>query len=145
MNGQVVVDAGLAAKWLVNEVHTEKALALARTWARSGVQPVAPYLMPVEVSNVLYRRLVQGQISLEVATRLLGALLESGIELREPAGLHRMAIELAVQLRLDAAYDSHYLALAEILNCELWTADQRFFRVASPLHRRVRWLGSVEG
>lgn len=54
MNGQVVVDARLAVKWLLNEVHTEKAIALARSWTRSGVQPVSPYLMPVEVANALH-------------------------------------------------------------------------------------------
>jgi len=62
MNGSVVIDASLAVKWLVNEVHTERALSLARTWARAGIQPVAPYLMPVEVANALYRRALRGDI-----------------------------------------------------------------------------------
>lgn len=36
----------------------------------------------------------------------------------------------------------HYLALAEALDCELWTADERFYRAASSGHTRVRWIGS---
>ena len=145
MNGQVVVDASLAVKWLVNEAHTEKAFALALSWARSGVQPFAPYLMPVEVANALHQRVVRGQVSLEAATRLLESLINSGIGLREPAELHSKAIEMASKLRQGAVYDTHYLALAEILNCELWTADQRFYEAVRPAYERTRWIGTFKG
>ena len=37
--------------------------------------------------------------------------------------------------------DAHYLALAESFGCELWTADERFYRVASPSIENVRWIG----
>ena len=136
-----MVDASLAVKWLVNEVHTEKAFALAHSWASSDVQPAAPYLMPVEVANALHRRVIQREVSSSAAYLLLDGLLNSGIELREPAGLHRRAIELASRLRQAAVYDAHYLALGEALDCELWTADERFYRAASPFFA-VRWLGS---
>ena len=142
MNKRVVVDASLATKWLVNEVHTDKAFALARSWARSGIQPMAPYLMPVEVANALHRRVTSGQVSLGVATRLLESPVDSGIELREPVGLHHKAVKLASRLRQGAVYDAHYLALAEILDCELWTADQRFYQTVSSVHQRARWLGA---
>lgn len=142
MTGSVVVDASLAVKWIVNEVHSERASGLARAWARLGTQPVAPYLMPVEVSNALHKRVTRREISLEGATRLLDGLLGAGIELREPLGLHRRAVELAVQLRLDAVYDAHYLALAESLGCEFWTADERLYRAVSPSLAWVRWLGT---
>ena len=33
------------------------------------------------------------------------------------------------------------LALAATLDCELWTADERFFRAASAVSSNVRWLG----
>jgi predicted nucleic acid-binding protein len=144
MNGWVVVDASLAAKWLVNEIHTEKAYALARSWAEKGIQPVAPYLMPVEVANVLYRRALQGDISLETATSLLDGLMDAGIEYRQPQGIHHKAIDLAAQLQQDTIYDAHYLALAESLDCEFWTADQRFYKAAKKLSHRVKWLGSVD-
>ena len=49
-------------------------------------------------------------------------------------------MELAWELHQPAAYDAHYLALAEILDCEMWTADDRFFRAASSTSGRVRRL-----
>ena len=38
------------------------------------------------------------------------------------------AYEWALQLKRAASYDSSYLALAESLGCELWTADARLQR-----------------
>jgi len=137
----VVVDASLSVKWLVLESDSEEAYVLARSWAESGTQPVAPYLMPVEVANALHRRVIRGEITPEDAGDLLEGLLSSGIELVEPPRIHRDALALARTLGQDAVYDSHYLALAEALDCELWTADRRFHLAASARFRRVRWLG----
>lgn len=142
MNGLVVVDASLAVKWLISEIHSDKAYALARSWASQGKQPVAPYLMPVEVANALHRRVVRKEVTVEVATRLLESLLASGIELRETSRLHSRALELADQLRQEAAYDARYLALAEVLGCEFWTADERFYRAVGDQYGPVRWIGN---
>ena len=142
MNGVAVIDASLAVKWLLNEADSEKAFALANYWARTSTQPVAPYLMPVEVANVLHRRVVQRHLSIEMATRLLEALLESGIEFLEPSDLHSKALDLANRLQQGAVYDAHYLALAESIDCELWTADQSFYRTAVRSFARVKWLGT---
>ena len=60
-------------------------------------------------------------------------LMSLGIVFLGPPNIHGRALELATQLNQTAAYDSHYLALAETLNCALWTADARFYR-AAPRH-----------
>ena len=71
MSSVVVVDASLAVKWLVREIHSDKAYVLARAWVREEVFPMAPYLMPVEVANALYKRVIRKEISLQEATALL--------------------------------------------------------------------------
>lgn len=53
------------------------------------------------------------------------------------------AIEIAYATGQKATYDAFYVALAEMLGCELWTADERFWRAASPAIPFVRWLGEV--
>ena len=141
MNGFVVVDASLAFKWLVPEKDSDKARELARFWDSSGTQPVAPHLMPVEVANALHRRVIRDELALQDATRLMENLLATGISLRETPELHSRALELAHNLNQDAVYDAHYLALAETLGCELWTADVRFYRVSSLRVGNMRWLG----
>ena len=144
MNGRVVVDASLAIKWLVSEENSDKARAISRSWANAGIQAAAPYLMSVEVTNALHRRVVRAELTVEDATRLLEYLLASGIELRDEPGLQVRALQLASQLRQGAVYDAHYLALADILGCDFWTADERFYRAAEPLAQNVRWIGDFD-
>jgi len=55
--------------------------------------------------------------------------------------LHNRAWQLATQLNRPTAYDAHYLALAKILDCEFWTADQRLVNAAQSTLPWVHWLG----
>ena len=144
MNSYVVVDASLAIKWVLKEPYAEKALALASEWATAETRPVAPCLLLVEATNVLHRRAVKGHISPSQAKHLLAGLLNMGIEVRESPQIHLRALELAQELQRPAVYDTHYLALADILGCDLWTADERFFNSVKERQPRVKWLGEFE-
>lgn len=50
------------------------------------------------------------------------------LEFHAPPGMHQLAFALAADLNLPAAYDAHYLVLAELLGCEFWTDDQSLLR-----------------
>ena len=140
-----VVDASLAIKWLVNEEDSDKALALSIGWGEMGVQIEAPHLMLAEVANALHRKVVDGQLSLHAAMLSLENLRALGIKFHDPENIHAGAVRLAGQLGQGAVYDSVYLALAERLDCELWTADRRFYRAAgSAFPDRIRWLSEFD-
>ena len=141
MSEFVVVDASLAFKWLVEEENSDRATALARLWDNEGSQLAAPPLMPFEVANALHRRVLRGELTVGVAADLMQDLMSLGVAFHATPNLHSRALELASQLKQGAAYDAHYLALAESLGCEVWTADQRFHRAASSGVDNVRWLG----
>ena len=144
MTAFVVIDASLVVKLLIEEEHSDKVTTLLHSWNNEGVRPVAPYLMTGEVANALYRRVVGNDVTLGDATRLIERLMSFGIELRHPPNLTIMALQLAHRFRQGAVYDSHYLALAEILDCDLWTADERFFRVVAGSFSKVHRLSEVE-
>lgn len=141
MNGAVVVDASVAVKWLVREVYSDRAESLTRTWLRQGTRIVVPYLMLVEVSNALYQKARQGEIALDSAAGMVENLVSQDITLWETSGLHSRALELAAALDQPAIYDAHYLALAEIIDCDLWTADERFFRAGTGQFPNLHWIG----
>ena len=141
MSGYVVVDASVALKWVIDENQSGTARALARSWIDLQLQPVAPFLWAAELTNGLFRMVAHARISLDSALPLLTSLFDADVQLLEPPDLHTRAMKLAAELRQPAAYDAHYLALAEILDCELWTADERFFRAASNTFGRLRRLG----
>ena len=144
MSGFVVVDASLAFKWLVREEHTDEALTMLREWQNEDVILAAPHLLPFEVSNALHKRVTRGELSVEGAVDLIGNLLASQFELHQPWNLHGKALEIARRFRQAATYDAHYLALAESLDCELWTADEKFYRSVSQETGRVRWIGRID-
>ena len=143
MSEYVVVDASVAFKWLVEEEHSDKATALVRLWDGEGARLAAPQLMSFEVANALHRRVARGDFAVDVASGLMEDLMSLGIAFHHGPDLHRRALELASQLQQGAVYDAHYLALAESLGCELWTADQRFHRSVSAHIENVRWLGEA--
>ncbi len=67
---------------------------------------------------------------------------ELAVQLMQPPGLHRRAWELARHFGRPAAYDAHYLALAEMKGCPLWTADKRLFNAVRAELDWVHWLGN---
>ena len=139
----MVVDASVVTKWLADEDDSDKAHALLEAWDSEGMRPTAPGFLPAEVTNALHRRVVRRDLTVEEAAVLL-ARLAPRVELQEPPGIHARALQLASELGQGAAYDSHYLALAEALDCELWTANERFHRAASPAFPFVHALSEVD-
>ena len=104
---------------------------------------VAPFLLPVEVINALNRKAIRQLISMEEAARLAANLWDLGVQFRKPRELHKWAITLAVELQQNAVYDAHYLALAQSLECDLWTADKRFHQAAADDFPRVHLVGEM--
>ena len=51
--------------------------------------------------------------------------MDFAVELATPRGLHERALRLAQDYDRPAVYDMHYVALAQLAGCDLWTADQR--------------------
>jgi predicted nucleic acid-binding protein len=91
---------------------------------------VAPPLLWYEVTSVLRNRAHRGRLTLDESSEALEELLNLDVSIISPPHLHRMAWELATQLDQPTAYDAHYLALAQELDCPFWTADLRLYEAA---------------
>jgi predicted nucleic acid-binding protein len=104
----------------------------------------SPHLVASEVTNILRQRMRRGQprLSLAEATQLLQHFLGLPLELLGPAGLYELAIALADRHNLPAAYDAHYLALAQLLGCDFWTADQLLVNALGGSLPFVKWVGN---
>ena len=139
----VVVDASVAVKWLVSELDSDIAEQLLRQWARDNVEIAAPMMILTEVSNALFKKVRMQVISSSDVGRLLDQFMDSGITFQESVTMHQMAIGLALRLGEQDSYDCHYLALAESLDCEFWTADRAFYDVAHEKYPRVRYIRPI--
>jgi predicted nucleic acid-binding protein len=127
-------------KWLVDEIDRDQALRLYENVPLLGGTFVAPAHVLGEASSAIYKRVRQGGIVLEDALRLVDDLQALPILAMSPPGLHRRAFEIAARFQLKWIYDAFYVALAEIIGCELWTADEALHQAVREAHTNVRLL-----
>lgn len=140
-NSWICVDAGLVIR-LVADPADVTVHQLWEGWSAES-QPIgAPTLLFYEVTNALHQYQRHGLLTGESARLAQAAALDLPIELFGSIGLHRRALELAQSLSLPATYDPHYLAVAEDLQAELWTADRRLLRAVGSSLSWVRQAGS---
>lgn len=140
LTSPVCVDASFLVALLTPEPWSPKALALWERWAKAGVQVAAPGLLRYELTSALRRKTARGLLSHEDALRALKEGLALNLEFHDSPELSLRAFELATEFGWAAAYDAHYLALAERLGAELWTADERFVRAVRPSFPLVHHL-----
>lgn len=144
MNSRVCVDANLALKLVLVEEDSPKAQHLWETWVDAGVEVIAPPLLAFEGTSVICNKMYRGLVPPEEAELMFRAFHLLGVRFLYPNGLHEKAWELAKRFNRPQAYDSHYLALAEMLGLKLWTADARLHNVARHQLPWVKWLGDYE-
>lgn len=102
-----------------------------RHWQTENVRLVAPSLVYYELANVGFQMERHGRWTAATTNRLVAMVLSLPLETVGDAALHTEAIALARRLSLPATYDAHYLALAERLDCEMWTLDRKLERHAT--------------
>src|SRR4051812_48912480 len=133
----LVVDASVAVPWFWPPPESDRAEAL----LRSGEPLVAPDIIVAEITNAAWRAATFEGLSLQTAR---DAALESTrffSELVPSTRLKDRALAIALELR-HPVYDCLYLALAEMRNIELVTADKRLVRrcTNTPFAARVKPL-----
>lgn len=140
-NSWACLDASLVIR-LVADPKDESVRRLWEQWDAEGRHLAAPTLLYYEVTNALYQYQKRGLMSASSVRLALQAALSLPLRLHGEADLHQRALKLAERFSLPATYDAHYLALAEQLEAEFWTADRR---LAQAVHPALAWVHSVEG
>jgi predicted nucleic acid-binding protein len=121
----LVVDASLVVSALIDTGETGR-------WAESQLltgQLSAPHLMLVEVTNILRRSAIKGEITSDVASMAHADLLDLRVELFPYAPFASRAWELRGSV---TSYDAWYVALAEFLGSRVGTLDRKLARAAGP-------------
>ena len=133
----LVVDASVAVKWLLPEVHSPAA----RRILAVGQNLLAPDLLWAELGNVLWKRCRSGELTREETRDLLRDFRRLSVITVPVRDLVAEAMEIAVQFDR-SVYDSLYLALAVTRECRLVTADRAFYSSLkrTPLAASVCWV-----
>jgi predicted nucleic acid-binding protein len=127
----LVVDASVAAKWVLPEPDSPRAEALRRI----ENELIAPVLILAEIGNAIWKRTRKQELTAARAVESIGTATALIDRLHGLEPLVARATEIAVSLD-HSIYDCFYLALAERERVGLATADTRLASLA-------RTLGSV--
>jgi|SRR5579871_360216 len=138
----LVVDASVAVKWLLPEVGREEALHLQEHYQNETIDLIAPYLLVSEIANVLWKRERRGDLTAQAAQYCFQQFLLDCPVLVESAAVTRSALGLALAHKR-TVYDCLYLAWALARQCDLITADERFFRAMSTVFPCVKLLQAL--
>ena len=122
----IVVDASVLANVIGDDSADGQR---ARGEIRAGGPAAAPDLVDVETVAVLRRRWLAGTVSDGRFSTAIADLEQLGISRYPTLPLMRRAFELRANV---TAYDASYVALAELLGCELLTGDRRLAGAPGP-------------
>jgi len=126
MPKSLVVDANFAFRLLLPGPQQAVYRSLIAGWLRDGHDLYAPSLWLYEITSALGKAVRFGELAPEEGARLLALARTLAIHLVPPDDVQaRSAYDWTLRLDRAAAYDSFYLALAQSLECDLWTADRR--------------------
>jgi len=141
-NSRVCVDASLIVPILLPHPLSEKAEALLAHFREEDAILHAPALMAFEVVSTIRGFVHLNMISPARGEQAITQFLRMPIRLSSRSGIFPLALRLAEEFNRPRAYDTAYLALARILDCEFWTSDERLYNAVSPKLSWVKWIGN---
>lgn len=132
-----VVDASVAIKWFVPEIHSDAALRA----RHGGYRLHIPAFMMLELGNVLAKKIRRMELTRPEGDAILKELKHLPFQRHADERLFPAAYRLACETHR-SLYDCLYLALAEAVDGILVTADRKFYSAlaAGTYGRHVLWV-----
>ncbi|MHB8245648.1 MAG: type II toxin-antitoxin system VapC family toxin [Acidimicrobiales bacterium] len=122
----IVVDASILANVVGDDGDDGRR---ARQELRGMDRIAAPDLVDIQTVAVLRARWLAATISAQRFTEAVTDLVQMDLERVPTLRFVHRAYELRANV---TAYEAPYIALAEVLGCELWTADRRLANISGP-------------
>ena len=132
MTTSLIIDASFAYRLILPGPHQIRCQTLMQQWTQAGHNLQAPTLWFYEITSALVKTVHFGALTLTEGQKALQLAQKLNILLIQPdANQTQQAFDWSLRLNRAAAYDSFYLALAETLSAEFWTADRRLYHAVN--------------
>jgi predicted nucleic acid-binding protein len=133
-----VIDASVAVKWYLPEVHEQEATRL----LRGRHQLHVPELIFPEIGSIVWKYVRRGDISKTEGDQIVAAVARK----RWTVHTHKSTLKAAftgAEATGQTVYDWTYLALAISLSCKFVTADEKFYKALgkTTLRTNLKWIG----
>ena len=130
----IVLDASVAAKWLLpsrNEPFAAEAARVFDRYVAGEIGIVVPDLFWAELANVLWKSARLGRCTEPAARLSLESILDRGFPTVPSNSLVSHAFDIAIAFG-SSVYDAIYVALAVTSNRRFVTADEKLARAMAP-------------
>jgi len=139
---RIAIDASLAINFIIPaQPYHAQAVALLRSWAAEQASLIAPPLFESEADSVIRRYLYQGLLDQDAGKAAQDLLDALPVTIVQDTRVRMRARQIAETFNQDRVYDATYSALAELVGCEFWTADQVFHQAVKNGLDYVRFVG----
>ena len=138
---RIVVDASVVLKWYLSDENCGNfALEILDKYVSYNVEILAPSLLEYEVINGLLFAQKRGRIEEEALVAAVEGFKGLEIEQKTLSFFSLEVLHFSKSYDL-SAYDSCYLAVANIENAQLITADEALYNKVKKDLKWVKWLG----
>lgn len=121
----MVLDASVMAKWFKEEEFTDAALRIREDFEKGKHEIIVPDLALYEISNAMkYDESFTSQMIKDSQDSLMNMEITIITPSRE---ILKNSVDIATDKKI-TVYDSTYVALAELINATLITADSKLFK-----------------
>jgi predicted nucleic acid-binding protein len=134
------VDASFALKLVIPENGSAHVAEKWKEWLGQGIRVTAPWIFAFETMSVIRRKVARREFSEKEGLKAWKIIWGIGIELKHHEEIWNRSWKMASKYHRPTIYDVSYLALAEALDCELWTADMKFIEALVGREPRVRGI-----
>jgi predicted nucleic acid-binding protein len=143
MSLRVCIDASLASRWVIPTEQDPLADSLLQEWDDDGTELLVPPLFDPEVTSAIRKNVYSKKILPRQGEEAYALYRELEVTFISDH-LSDLAWLLAAEYDQVRTYDMQYLAVAELEDCELWTADRRLVNAVRGKTKRVKWLGEYQ-
>ena len=138
---ELCIDASVAIKWFIKgELLRYKAIKLLNESIAKNITLIAPPLFESETDGIIQTRLFEKRVTQDIADRTFKLLDNAPVIIVTHPFMRQRAREIARQFNQRKVYDATYAALAELRNCEFWTADKAFYEIVKTTLSFVKYL-----
>jgi predicted nucleic acid-binding protein len=129
-SSRTVIDASFLLKLFLPEEKSDLAHQLWNSWIDDSVEITVPTLLMFEAASVIRNKVHRRIVEEDDASEIIERMKRMDMTLVYSDDLLDAAWEIGARLKSAALYDCFYLALADLLDAPLWTADKRLYQEA---------------
>lgn len=144
MTSWVCVDASFIIRALGGHPLSEPAIYLLKNWQAHRVSLIAPSHLGFEVTSTLRRLVYLNVLTPSQGEKAFAEFMNIPIRLSSSRKIFLLSWKLAKTFNRSRAYDTAYIALAQLRGCEFWTADKRIYNAVKDSLAWVKCLSENE-